>query len=295
MNLKRLQAFRAVLELGSVTGAAQRLHTTQPAVSRLIGDLEKELGLAHFVRERQRLVPTAEGRLFFREVEPALAAVERIVDVARDIRSMEGAHLRVVAGLVTAFGIVPAATKALFELHPKVRISIAIKDVREMVDWVATGPFDVGITRLPLEDPRVECEPLGTCRCVLVVPPSHRLARKRVVSLRDLRGERIIMASEGSVHRDLIEGAFSLAAEVYSGSIDVPSGLSACQLVAEGLGVAVVNPYAFRAAAGLNLVSRPIRPAIEFTLGLFFPINRPRSNLVKAFVAAARSAMVLPR
>jgi DNA-binding transcriptional LysR family regulator len=47
MNLKRLQAFRAVLELGSVTGAAQRLHTTQPAVSRLIGDLEKELNLGH--------------------------------------------------------------------------------------------------------------------------------------------------------------------------------------------------------------------------------------------------------
>jgi DNA-binding transcriptional LysR family regulator len=147
MNLKRLQAFRAVLELGSVTAAAQRLHTTQPAVSRLISDLEKELGLALFVRQRQRLVPTAEGRLFFGEVESALAAVERIVDVARDIRSMEGAHLRVVAGLVTAFGIVPAATKVLFEMHPKVRMSIAIKDIREMVDWVATGPFDVGICR----------------------------------------------------------------------------------------------------------------------------------------------------
>jgi DNA-binding transcriptional LysR family regulator len=120
------------------------------------------------------------------------------------------------------------------------------------------------------------------------------LANKRVVLLRDLRGERIILASEGTVHRDLVEGAFNSAAGAYSGSIDVPSGLSACQLVAEGLGVAVVNPYAFRAAAGLNIVSRPIRPAIEFTLGLFFPINRPRSNLVKAFVEAARSAMVLP-
>jgi DNA-binding transcriptional LysR family regulator len=257
--------------------------------------LEKELGLALFVRQRQRLVPTVEGRMFFREVESALAAVERIVDVARDIRSLEGAHLRVVAGLVTAFGIVPAATRALFKLHPKVRVSIAIKDVREMVDWVATGPFDVGITRLPLEDPRVECEPLGTCLCVLVVPPSHRLASKKVVSLRDLRGERIIVASEGTVHRDLVEGAFNTAAESYSGSIDVPSGFSACQLVAEGLGVAVVNPYAFRAAAGLNIVSRPIRPAIKFTLGLFFPIHRPRSNLVKAFAEAARSAMELPR
>jgi DNA-binding transcriptional LysR family regulator len=94
MNLKRLQAFRAVLETGSVTHAALRLHTTQPAVSRLISDLEKELGLALFVRQRQRLVPTEEGRMFFREAERALAAVDRIVDVARDIRTMEGADLR---------------------------------------------------------------------------------------------------------------------------------------------------------------------------------------------------------
>jgi hypothetical protein len=55
MNLKRLQAFRAVYEIGSVTAAAQRLHMTQPAVSRLIGDLEKELGLQLFARQRQRL------------------------------------------------------------------------------------------------------------------------------------------------------------------------------------------------------------------------------------------------
>jgi hypothetical protein len=67
---------------------------------------------------------------------------------------MEGAHLRVVAGLVTAFGIVRAATKALFELHPKVRISIAIKDVREMVDWVATEPFDETAATATRELPR---------------------------------------------------------------------------------------------------------------------------------------------
>lgn len=94
MNLKRLQAFRAVFEAGSVTHAAQRLHTTQPAVSRLISDLEVALGLALFVRERRRLVPTLEGQIFYREAERALAAVDQIVDIAHDIRTLKGAHLR---------------------------------------------------------------------------------------------------------------------------------------------------------------------------------------------------------
>jgi DNA-binding transcriptional LysR family regulator len=141
MNLRRLQAFRAVFESGSVTAAAQRLHMTQPAVSRLIGDLEKELGLALFARQRQRLVPTEEGRSFFREAERALAAVDQVVDIARDIRTLQGAHLRVVTLISAAFGILPGAMKALIATHPRIRVSLEIKDIRDIADWVITGPL----------------------------------------------------------------------------------------------------------------------------------------------------------
>jgi DNA-binding transcriptional LysR family regulator len=146
--------------------------------------------------------------------------------------------------MIAAFGIMPAATKALLELHPKVHISIAIKAVQDIGDWVATGPFDVGITRMPLEDVRVECEPLVTGNCILVIPPDHRLALKRFVSLQDLRGERMIETSHGNMHRDLIAGAFASAGVPYSGSVDLPTGISACQFVAEGLGLAIIDPYA---------------------------------------------------
>jgi len=291
MNLKRLQAFRAVLESGSVTVAAQRLRTTQPGVSRLISDLEKELGLPLFLRQRQRLVLTAEGMTFFREAERALAAVDRIIDVARDIRKMEGAHLRVVAGMVAAFGIMPAATKALLSLHPKVHVSLEIKDVRDIADWVTTGPFDVGITRMPLNDARVECEPLVTSQCVIILPANHRLARKRVVRLTDLAGERMIQTSQGNFHREMIAAAFASAGIRYEGSVDTPTGISACQFVAEGLGLAIMDPFAYRAVRGLGIVARPTRPALNLSLGFFFPANRPRSNLVKSFVQATRTAV----
>ena len=149
MNLKRLQAFRAVFEAASVHLAAERLHTTQPAVSRLIGDLEAELGLALFVRQRRRLVPTAEGRAFYREAKKALTAVDQIVDIARDIRTLRGAYREVVAPMLTAFGILPAAVGAFRRAHPHTRVSLEIKDIRDIADWVANGPFDVGVTALP--------------------------------------------------------------------------------------------------------------------------------------------------
>lgn len=179
MNLKHLQAFHAVFSTGSVTEAARRLHLSQPAVSRMIADLERELGLALFVRQRQRLVVTGEGRAFFREAERALAAVDQIVDIARDIRTLRGAHLRVVAPMIVAFGLMPAVIKAFTALHPKARVSLEIRNITELADWIVTGPFDAGITMLPFEDARVECEHLVTARCLLALPKSQD--RKSVV------------------------------------------------------------------------------------------------------------------
>jgi DNA-binding transcriptional LysR family regulator len=293
VNLKRLQAFRAVFEAASVTRAAERLHTTQPAVSRLIADLEAELGLALFVRQRRRLVPTAEGRAFYRDAETALAAVDQIVDIARDIRVLRGAHLRVVAPMLTAFGILPAAVGAFRRAHPDTRVSLEIKDIRDIADWVANGPFDIGVTALPFEDPRVQSEPLVTVRAALVLPRRHPLAAKRVVHAMDLRGETMILPSGNPPRAQTCEPLEAAGLKIES-TIDSSSALSVCQLVAQGLGLGVVDPFTFKLASGLGIVARPLRPAIEFPFGLFFPRHRPRSALVDAFVHAIRSAIGAP-
>ena len=293
MNLKRLQAFRAVFEAAAVTRAAERLHTTQPAVSRLIGDLEAELGLALFVRQRRRLVPTAEGRAFYREAEKALAAVDQIVDIARDIRTLRGAHLRVVAPMLTAFGILPAAVGAFCRKHPHARVSLDIKDIRDIADWVANGPFDMGVTALPFEDARVESEPLAAVRAVLVMPRRHPLAAKRVVHARDLRGENMILPL-GNPPRALVCASLEAAGLKIESTIDASSALLVGQLVAQGLGLAPLDPFTFKLVSGLGIVSRPLRPAIEFQYGLFFPRHRPRSALVDAFAHAIRSVIGAP-
>lgn len=292
MNLRRLQAFRAVFETGSVTRAAELLHTTQPALSRLIGDLETELGLALFVRQRRRLVPTAEGRMFHREAEKALAAIDNIIDIARDIRTLKGSHLRIVAPMLTAFGILPAAIAEFRASHPRTRVSLEVTNIRDIADWVASGPFDIGVTALPFEDARVECELFATVRNVLVMPKRHRLAARRVVSLRELRGEAMILPSlEANPVRRHIDAVFDSAGVKAESELNMSSAFGICLLVARGLGLGIVDPFTFRLAALLGLVARPLRPAIEFKFGFFFPRHRPRSALVNAFVGSVRSAV----
>jgi DNA-binding transcriptional LysR family regulator len=292
MNLKRLQAFRAVFEAGSVTRAAEQLHTTQPALSRLIGDLEAELGLALFARQKRRLVPTAEGRMFHREAEKALAAVDQIVDIARDIRTLKGSHLRIVAPMLTAFSVLPAAVAAFRASHPRTRVSLEVTNIRDIADWVANGPFDVGVTALPFEDARVECELFATVRAVLVMPKRHRLAARRVVSLKEIRDEGMILPSlEGNPARRHIDAVFERAGVKAQIDLEMSSAFGTCLLAARGLGLAIVDPFTFQLAAGLGLVARPLKPAIDFPFGFVFPRHRPRSALVDAFSRAVRATV----
>ena len=109
------------------------------------------------------------------------------------------------------------------------------------------------------------------------------------MSLKDLKGERMVLAPPGSSTRDKFGTAFASVGLPYIGAVDTPSAFSACQCVAHGLGLPVVDPFTFAAASRLDIVARPIRPAIELSFGFFFPANRPRSALVSAFVRATRS------
>src|SRR5260370_38075151 len=103
------------------------------------------------------------------------------------------------------------------------------------------------------------------------------------------------LPAPGVDNRGRCGAAFAAVGLPYVGAGDTPSALSACQCVAHGLGLAIVDPFTFAAASRLDIVARPIRPAIELSFGFFFPANRPRSTLVNAFVKATRSAATSTR
>ena len=97
INVKWLHALRAVVQSGTVTEAAERLRVTQPAVSRMLANLEAELGFALFARQSGRLSITPQGEAFYFEVEAALAGLDGIESAGKNIRSGSGAHLRLFA------------------------------------------------------------------------------------------------------------------------------------------------------------------------------------------------------
>src|ERR1700753_2089584 len=101
MNLKHIEAFRAVMVSGSMTAAAKALFTSQPNVSRLISQLERDTDLQLFQRIGVRLIPTSEGTAFFREVERAFVGLQGLANAAAQIRNLGSGRLRL-GGLPSA-------------------------------------------------------------------------------------------------------------------------------------------------------------------------------------------------
>src|SRR4051812_28182714 len=97
LSVKSLRAFHAIVETGSVTAAATILGLTQPAVSRMLAQLEEMIGFGLFYRDHGRLVPTQDALMMFAEVDLSLSTLERVNSVVRDICEYRCGHLKLVA------------------------------------------------------------------------------------------------------------------------------------------------------------------------------------------------------
>lgn len=291
LNFRHIEAFRSVMLAGSVVGAAKLLNMTQPGVSRTIGMLELRLGYALFERRGRRLVPTPEAEALYREVDQVYSGIERIAQVAQDIRFQRAGALRVATLPALAQWLVPQAIARFLEARPNVTVFVQSLPSRQIAEMVSTRQFDVGVVELPLSRPAIETEPLEPVRSMAVMPAAHRLAKKKVVSLRDLAGERMILLSPQSYVRYQIDDAFSSIGVAPNVVVETPSSSIACAMVAAGAGITLVSRWTAEPFAGPDLAVRPVKEAIASRFAIIFPAAQVRAVLADAFAVELRACM----
>lgn len=161
MNLRQIEAFRTVVIAGSVTGAAEALAISQPAVSRLIADLEYSLGFALFDRRRgHALQPTEDAEALFREVDKAFVSLDHLMKAGRDIQSLRHGYLRVLGPPFVSNGLLAEAAAKFLDLFPDVAVSIEARPHNEIIEMIALRQQDVGIAVLPVKHPAIDVRPL---------------------------------------------------------------------------------------------------------------------------------------
>lgn len=262
MNFKQVESFRAVVLTGSMTMAAQQLHTSQSNVSRSISKLESEVGFKLFDRHGGRSTLTRAGDAFFRDVKRAFTSLETLESSARAIKTAGAGTLKVAAAASLSVGILPAAVNLFRQHYPLVGIVLDTSESSTIAGWVAHQQCDLGFVSYVLDKPGVTAELIDSSDAVCVVHSEHALANRSCVGPEDLKGEHFISLPAGNVSRVLIDGAFADVPRTML--LETPFAATICCLVRERLGVSVINPIFAKSLRLPGIMFVPFRPSIPF-------------------------------
>ncbi len=290
MKLRQLEAMRAVLARGTTTHAAELMGLTQSAVSRLVTQLERELGFNLFDRRHGRLLITPEGQQFFTVAEKVLAGIDQISATARDIQTLGTGTLRIIAMPALGYGLLPETVAVIKARHKQVKISIDVGVRQDIEKGIATAQYDFGLATLPIEHESIDIEPLCGVDAVCVTPPDHPLAKKKIIHAQDLEAEQFISVEPGALFRyrtDELFGRLGIRREI---GIEAQSTIMVCNMVATGIGVSIVHPF-IAETFGDRIVTRQFEPAIRFEYGLLFPTGVTSSQITREFVEALRASV----
>ena len=161
MNLRQIEVFRAVMSTGSISGAAQMLHVSQPAVSRLLSYTEGKIGFALFERIKGRLYATPEAKRLFREVEGVYAGVQRVNELAHELAERRRGFLHVMSSPSIGQWLIPQAISNFRVGHADVHVTLSFQNYAQVKDRLLDLKADVGVVILPMEHPNLEVTPVG--------------------------------------------------------------------------------------------------------------------------------------
>jgi DNA-binding transcriptional LysR family regulator len=282
LNLLALNALRAFIEGGNLAQAAALVHRTEPQVSRLLTGLQDDMGFPILRKEGRSLVLTPEGQEFYKTVELLLEAVDEVQDFSRENRRQRLHHVNVVAPPHLTGGLLVDAFARIRARNPKFTASVDTGTMRDIESMLGRHQFDVALTQLPMDHPRVEVRPLMKSQVVAVMKSGHPLARHRMVTPEQLRGHALILLPAHSVIRLRCEPVLG---KLPRGTcFEMATGPLAAQLAAKGVGVALIDPLAALAQLSSGAVIRPFKPMISLWYGAVVPRGRPVSPATEALL-----------
>lgn len=290
MDWEQLEYFRTAGRLQHVTRAAEQLGITQPALSRAIGRLERELGVSLFHHVGRSVRLTRPGEAFLTRVERALAEIE---EGRRELSDLDGEVRGSLAlGFLRTLGeeYVPRLVRRFREAQPDVRFSFTQNNGAALEQLLLSGDLDCAMVAGPVRDPRLRWTRVFEQEIVLIVARTHRLAARKTVRLADVAGEPFISFKPGHAIREVTDelcGAARFTPQIaFEG--DESSGIAG--FVAQGFGVALVPES--RSSAGV--VALRLTGGARRAMGLAWVRERYRSVAERAFATFVIESALSP-
>ena len=289
LNPRQIEAFRAVVLTGGVGMAANLINVTQPAVSRMIRDLQQQLGLTLFERRGTGLVPTSEALSLYAEVERAFVGLERISQMATELRTRRAGFLRIAALPALANGFLPRFAGSYLVERPKLDLVLSGLVSHAVVTSVAQGQSDLGFAEGSIEHTAVRLERMPPAPYMAVLPQGHPLAHKKRLRPADFEGESFISLGHSSLSRFRIDRVFADHGVRRVMRIETPLSEIACSLAGSGAGVALCDPFTATEYATRGIVVRPFEPRIHFEFAALYAAQGTLPPVAREFIDSFRA------
>jgi DNA-binding transcriptional LysR family regulator len=292
MELRHLRYFVVVAEEQNVTRAAERLHVSQPPLSRQIHDLEHELGVELFRRTAKSLALTEAGKIFLSEARAVLLRTDKAVETVRAVAQGDRGQLRIGYAPSLTVELLPKALRAFERERPGVRVSLHDLSTEECVQRLTARKIDVALTVRPSTQSMrgLTFEKLATYPICCAVGAAHPLAKKRSVGLAQLRQERLMAYSREDYpeYFDWLSGLFKPHPFNPSQVEEYDSATGLIAAVEAGRGIAVVAS-SMQCLAGPRLKLLPFAPPLSpLVVGALF--LKPSTPLTERFILAVKEA-----
>jgi DNA-binding transcriptional LysR family regulator len=277
MRARQLEVFRMIMHCGTLTGAAQALNVSQPALSQILQHTEDELGFPLFERRRGRLVPTPEALDLHPDVERLFTDLESLRRHAADLKQGRIGTIRLAASSPPSLSLVPEALRHFRAAHPRVRLQSFVASAEMMIPMILRGEAGLGIAMTDEPVTGLKHETIGQTRIVCVMPEGHELAALEAVTLDDLSAETLISYRASSLPGRRLAQVFAAQEAGFRPDIEIDVSILAIGFVQQGLGLALVDgllPW----SRFPGLVTRPFEPRVELPICLLTSAERPLSR-----------------
>jgi DNA-binding transcriptional LysR family regulator len=291
ITLRQLRAFIAVAGLGQFNIAARNLHLTQSAVSILIRDLEREIGVRLFDRHTRMVSLTLVGQEFLPQARKIMKDLELAVGDVRDNASLKRGQVTIAAAIVLAATVVPPIIARFLNKYPEISVNIRDMPEEQITPALKRHEVDIAVGTLSEEDPEIAATPLLRDKLMLVCREDHRFAKRKSVRWAELKDETLITLAASNPLRNIVEHNLIRVVPNYRPKYEVRFSTTAISMIAAGMGVSVLpeNSGQLASAVGVTTVDL-IDPIVMRDVSLLqrrhHSLSPAAEHLKAAFIAS---------
>ncbi|MEO9077842.1 MAG: LysR substrate-binding domain-containing protein [Rhodanobacter sp.] len=290
MRLRYIELFHAVLTTGSLTGAADLLNISQPAASKALQQAEQQLGFALFSRVRGRLQPTDEALLLRQRIEKIMQELNDLQRLTANMSRPDSCPLRVTCTPALALALVPNAVTSLREIFPDTTVELVTQHSAALCESLLLHETDIGLTLQNAGCQSLRRESLCRGQVMVIAPPGWwpvaELTRPLPISA--LAGQPMIGIAVKDALGNMLQSHLDQLDPSPQTAIRVQTYQLAHSLVANGEGLALVDPFTATRDGGNGVQTRPLDLHLDITLYAIYRPDAPLNAVQKRFLSIVR-------